>query len=600
MSDDAGSDVRPTSPRRRLGWFLLIFVVALGLRLAHVAQLQSSPLIEAPILDEQVHDTWAQQFAAGEAWSVDRRTGEPRPYFRAPLYVWFLGGVYALAGHDPGVAPRVVQAILGALACGLLFLLGARLFDERTGVIAGLAMAATWTLVYFDGELLIVPLLVFLDTLLLLLLARARDLGTRLAWALAGVVLGLSALARPNILLFAPVVAAWILWLERPRGLARGLATAAVFGVAVAACVLPVTLRNTLVAGDSVLISSQGGVNFFIGNNPVSDGTTAIVPGTSADWWEGHDQTHAIVAQATGSEPTDSEVSQWFFARAFEFWRDQPGVAFDLFVHKARLFFSRQEWANNKCIYTFVDEFTPWTARLPIGFWIAGPLGLLGLLIALRRDPSRLFPLWAFVATYSLSVVAFFVTARFRQPVLPALILLGVYAATWLVRRARQRATGPLVTGVLTLAALFALVLHIPGRGYSGVHRVTEDFYGTLANELARQGKHDEALYWFGRTVESARQKLESGEATPEHAAHVTRILYSSLYMAGNLLEQQGRAQESLNVRRQLLPYLAPDSPQRLEAHERMAFLLDQLGRPNKAIEQRAEAARIRDVLSGR
>ena len=585
---------------RRALWFLLVFLVALGLRLAHVAQIQDSPLIEAPILDEQVHDDWAQQFAAGEAWSVDRRTGEPRPYFRAPLYIWFLGTTYAVFGHDPGVAPRVLQAVLGALACGLLCLLGARLFDERTGLIAGLVMAATWTLVYFDGELLIVPLLVFLDTLLLLLLARARELGTRRAWAAAGVVLGVSALARPNVLLFAPAVCAWILWLERPHALGRRLATVAVFTLAVCAPVLPVTLRNKLVAGELVLISSQGGVNFFIGNNPVSDGTTAIVPGTSADWWEGHDQTHQIVAQALGHPPTDAEVSRWFFDRSFEFWREQPGLALSKLGEKGLMFLSRQEWANNKCIYTFAEEFAPWTARLPFGFWIIGPLGLLGLLLALRRDPSRLFPLWAFVAVYALSVIAFFVNARFRQPLLPALILLGAYALTWLIERARQRDRGSLLAGGLTLVALFALVLHVPGRGWSGVHRVREDFFGTLANELASQGKHDQALYWFGRTIESAREKLSSTEASPEHAAHVTRILYSSLYVAGNLLEQEGRAEESLAVRRQLLPYLAPDSAQRLEVHERMAFLLDRLGRPKRAAEQRAEAERIRDLLARR
>ena len=39
-----------------------------------------------------------------------------------------------------------------------------------------------------------------------------------------------------------------------------------------------VTLYNATAGGDLVLIASQGGVNFYIGNNERSDGRTAIVP----------------------------------------------------------------------------------------------------------------------------------------------------------------------------------------------------------------------------------------------------------------------------------------------------------------------------------
>ena len=99
-------------------------------RVVHLVQIQDSPLIGAPILDEKVHHEWATLFAAGEPWSVDRASGEPLPYFRAPLYVWFLGTVYRVAGVDPALAPRLVQGVLGALACGMVFLLGQRLFSR--------------------------------------------------------------------------------------------------------------------------------------------------------------------------------------------------------------------------------------------------------------------------------------------------------------------------------------------------------------------------------------------------------------------------------------------------------------------------------------
>jgi len=579
-------DVRPAR-RRSWPWFLAVFAVALAPRIAHVVQIQDSPLIEAPILDEKVHHEWAALFAAGEPWSVDRATGRALPYFRAPLYVWFLGTVYRIAGVDAALAPRLVQSVLGSLMCGLLFLLGQRLFSRSVGLVAGFAAGLDWILVLFDGELLIVPLIVFLDVALALLLVVAAQKRRPRWWAAAGLVLGVSAIARPNVLLFAPAALVWILQLER-----RALPGVA-FTLGVLAMVLPVTARNWIVGGDPVLIASQGGVNFFIGNNPMSDGVTAVVPGTSPDWWEGYDQTHAMVAADLGRRPKESEVSRWFFAKGREFWREHPGVALRGFARKARFLFNRQEWANNKCLYTFVEEFAPATGWLPVGFWIVGPFGLLGLALTLRRS-RELFPLWGFVATYGFSVALFFVNARFRAPLVPFLIVYGAYAAVWMVQRARARDLRALGLATAALGGLLVAVNWIPERGLSAPHRATEDFLGTMANELANRGETEQALYWLDRTARSAAEHLTAEDLRPEYAQHLTLILYSTLFRAGNLLEAEGRAQEAVQAYRAMLPYLPPGSLQLADIHERLARLLDGLGRPKKAEEHRAQAAAIR------
>ncbi len=590
-------DARP-GRRGTLCWFAALFLVALAARALHVIQIQDSPLTRAPILDEKVHHEWASQFAAGQPWSADRVTGEPQPYFRAPLYIWFLGTVYKLFGVDAAVAPRAIQALLGSLGCGLLFLLGQRLFSRTVGVVAGLAMALDWTLVVFDGELLIVPLIVFLDLALVLSLVRAHDRPSTPAWALAGALLGLSAIARPNVLLFAPAALAWILWVERrrERPWMRALASGALFCAGVLLLVSPVAARNWIVGGERVLVASQGGVNFFIGNNPLSDGVTAVVPGTSPGWWEGYDQTHAMVARELGRSPSESEVSQWFFERGLAFWRDEPGAALGNTLRKARYLVNRQEWANNKCLYTFVDEFAPATARLPVGFGLVGPLGLLGLALAMRRA-GRLFPLWGFCATYGLSVVLFFVNARFRAPLVPFLILFGASAAVWLVQRARAKEPLPVAGGALLLAALALFVNWIPDRGLTSAHRVPEDFLGTLANELADRGETQRALYWFDRTTRSAIERLERGDLRAEYAQYLTVILYSSLYRAGNLLEQEQRPEQAIRAYGGVLAYLPPNAPQRLELHERLARLLEGQGRAKKAEQHRARAAAIRAGL---
>jgi len=585
-----------------LGCFLAVVLAALAVRLLYLAELSENPLFEHPILDAKVHHEWAQDVAAGKPWSVDPRSGDPIPYFRAPLYIWFLGGIYRVFGIDPGFAPRLIQSLLGALSCGLLFLLGARLFSRKVGLAAGLTAAVYWILVYFDNELLIVPLIVFLDLAALLLLVMAAERRRWLLYALAGACLGLSAIARPNILLFAPFACLWIVAWEwrRPQGGWRcGLGRAVLFGVCLLLPIVPITIRNYTIGHDRVLIASQGGMNFFIGNNPHSDGVSAVIPGASSDWWEMYDAANAMAARELGGRPQPSEVSRFFFQKAIAFMRDDPGAAAWLMLRKAHYFVARQEIYNNKCIYTFTEEFTPITRWLVIGFGSVGPLALLGLGLCLRRGQRlRLFPLYGFVLVYACSVILFFVTARFRVPVVPVLILFAVYACFWLVESARRQAYRPLAIALAALALLSALVLQTPGPGFSRIRRNPLEFYCTMGNELARQGQREDALLYLDKVVESARTEL-AGAATAKRE-FLRRMLASTLLVKGSLLVQEERSTEALAAWQRAFDYLVPLSPEAATIHDCIGALLDRQGRDQEALRHKQQAARIRRSLGGR
>ena len=66
------------------------------------------------------------------------------------------------------------QACLGAVTCGLTVLLGCRLFDRSTGLLAGLMTAFYGPLIFFESELLGSGWAAFWAVSLLLLLDRAR------------------------------------------------------------------------------------------------------------------------------------------------------------------------------------------------------------------------------------------------------------------------------------------------------------------------------------------------------------------------------------------------------------------------------------------
>src|SRR5438128_1820264 len=131
-----------------------LFLGALMVRLLYLSQYANSPFFWVPALDSLYHDLRAQAIAAGR--------GDPHAFFRAPLYYYFLGGIYWIFGHSFWAA-RLAQAVLGAANCVLLYQLGQRLFRPMVGLIAAGAMTLYGPLVYFDGELLSPVLELFLD-----------------------------------------------------------------------------------------------------------------------------------------------------------------------------------------------------------------------------------------------------------------------------------------------------------------------------------------------------------------------------------------------------------------------------------------------------
>ena len=496
-------EARCGGPRSR--WLEALGVTALiglglGLRLLFVTHMQENPLHHEPVMDSEVHVAWARALASGREFAPFA----DRPFFRAPLYVWWLAGVFWLFG-DSLLVPRLLQCGLGAASVGLVYLVGRRAWDTRVGLLAALWAATDWVLIYFDSELLIPTLIVPLNLLALWLAlgyARSGRVGQA---AGAGLVWGLSAIARPNVLLFAPLFALWFL-LQRARSWRHGLAAAAGFSAAVLVPILPITAHNTFARGDFVLISSQAGLNFWIGNNPYSDGVTAVAPGTSATWWQGYRDVIAQAEQAEGRPLRASEVSQHYSRRAWDFLLNSPEQSLPLLAKKLGLFWTAHEYANNTDIHFFAHHFS-WVPRLSLGFAVLAPLGLLGFALSLR-DP-RLFPLWGFLIVYTLGVVAFFVNSRYRVPVLPVLMLFAARALVWGGENLRERRWGP-----VALALVFALGFGAWSTWRAPRAGLGANGYVQLALAESRRGN-------FDASVELIRRALERD---PDHVDALVRL----------------------------------------------------------------------------
>jgi 4-amino-4-deoxy-L-arabinose transferase-like glycosyltransferase len=565
-----------------------LVLLSLGLRVAYVLQSRSSPLFDAPQMDALYHVEWARAFAGGE-------TFQEGPFFRAPLYPWALGAVFALFG-DGLLTPRLLQAGLGAAATLLVYLIGRRAFDRRVGVLAALFHASSWISIFYDAELLLESLATPLCLLGLWLALGLAERPTRRGLLGTGLVFGLSAITRPNVLLFLPLLALWVAR-RGERGRA-GLARAGLLTLGVLAPILPLTVHNAL-EGDRVLISYQAGVNLWIGNNPQSDGSTAIAPGTRADWWGGFEDTHSDAAAAEGRALRPSEVSSHYVRRTLAAIGADPAWWLGHMAWKLRLYVMDWELGNN-------EEPRFLAARsflrfLPMRFgWLAG-LAALGLWAA-RGRPGARAPLMAFVVAYSASVVLFFVNARFRLPVLPVLAVYAAHGAWWLtdaVAARRWRAAG------LGLAAAAALgvgsLLLVPGL----VRRNSNSNGHLLLGQAELRAGHHASAHaelahalelWPASTVARAalghlgRERFGAGDY--EAAARAFRALAAHPPRAFDTVFSLGRSQ--LAAGHAALALEAFEHALELPEPEQEAFLYEAFGRTVMLHEQ---AGRAREAL---
>jgi tetratricopeptide (TPR) repeat protein len=485
---------------------VIIFSVALAVRIVYVLGLRASPLFDTLVMDELYHDQWARELAGGN-WVGTQ------VFFRAPLYPYLLGVLYRVFGPNYMLV-RLTQGLVGSVSSVLVSAIGRRLFNLPVALGAGLAAAVYPMLIYFDGELLITSLIVFLDLLLLLSLQRGRESGRIGDFALSGLILGLSAIARPNILVLLPFVLLWIMLIALPetrRG-KRFLLSLVTLG---ACCLVisPVTLRNYLVGRDFVPISSQAGINFYIGNNPDSDGVTAIAPGTRGTWWGGYDDASRIASQSEGRVLRASEVSSFWMRKGLEFLKERPRSFLALLSKKVWLFYNGRELSNNKDIY-FFSRFSRllsalvWRRIIYFPFGIVSALSILGMAMG-WRDSKKLFLAYSFVISYTASVVVFFVTSRYRMPVIPILLLFSAFAV-WKMWRLLLEGKWRFLC--LWLAGLVVLLLLANSHLLGPKSSPDVQNYYTLGTVYGRKGDVEKAIDCYRTAI-----RLDSTFADPHN-----------------------------------------------------------------------------------
>jgi tetratricopeptide (TPR) repeat protein len=268
--------------------------------------------------------------------------------------------------------------------------------------------------------------MMWLGTLLnmtaLFTLYRWQDRPGLKKYVLVGVLIGLSALARANILVFLVVVVVWIAVVPGER---RRLPGVGVLLVSVLVTILPATLHNYLASRDFVPITSNGGVNFYVGNS--EDATGIFYPPKGINLVT-DDAVKKYVERHLGREVKASELSRYWYSEAFDFMREHPGQALKLLLRKTAMYLNGYEMPQIES-YDVARRDHSALRALFVNFWMLISLGLIGMVYSIK-DWRRQFLLYGYVLAFSASVILFFITARYRAQIAPVLAL---YAAQTLI-----------------------------------------------------------------------------------------------------------------------------------------------------------------------
>ncbi|MBD3349326.1 MAG: hypothetical protein GF400_09065, partial [Candidatus Eisenbacteria bacterium] len=196
-------DMTGKRDRKALLWMAGIAALAAVARIVYMIEVHDHPLQMVATADPRIYDLRALEILRGR-WLPDDVF-----FHSSPIYPYILAGIYGLFGHSY-TAVRLVQSAFGVGTVLVLFSIARRLFGPREAVVAGVLSSLYVAFIFFDSELLMITFVVFFAVAALSLLLRYAERPTAAVLFGAGLLLGLAALGKPNVLLFVPVALFWL------------------------------------------------------------------------------------------------------------------------------------------------------------------------------------------------------------------------------------------------------------------------------------------------------------------------------------------------------------------------------------------------------
>jgi 4-amino-4-deoxy-L-arabinose transferase-like glycosyltransferase len=359
---------------------------------------------------------------------------------RGPVYPLFLASTYFVFGYDYNVV-RILQSIIGAITCLLIYLIANKLYDHIIGFYTLIIMIAYPSLIGYSGLLYSETLTAFLLSLFILFYLLAMNKKTFTFFIITGIFLGLLILCYPKFL-FLPIVFGFSIYFYNSfqKNFTKyylALICGVVFMIA------PWTLRNFNEFGKLIPVATGSGSTLW----------HSTLPEDHTEWYFDREPVLSEFKKFFNN-PQDSyeqdkflfsvKTNEIFMKKAITNIKDNPLLFVSLFIKR---FFRQWVASNGNSFYIlsgatsdyllsknysilFIKIFLFFLQMYIIIF------ACIGILVDYASNKKNLFsPL--FLSIFYLSIInsIFMTQPRYQIPVLGLLLIYTVLGSRWIFLR---------------------------------------------------------------------------------------------------------------------------------------------------------------------
>ncbi len=385
---------------------LYIFGISLIIRLAYI--------IFFPTViwgDANAYDAMAIGLIEGNGYGGGTSSYWP------PGQPFFLAAIYTVFGYNLQIA-YIFEALISSLTCIVIYYIGKTVLNKKIGLISGLIAALYPTFIIYSGSLNTETLFIFLFTLSALCLLKIHEEPSAKNILIAGVSFGLAMLVRPAIMGLIPFILIWMSLSSKDRK--RDLIKFITIFLIAMVVMSPWTIRNYNVHHEFVPVSTNGGVNFWIGNNPEATGTYG-----SHDW---------TTMPNSPFINTSDEIKRdrLGYEKGLEFIKEKPRafliLSFKKFAHFWRLELKLFVLYFDEC---FINPIPKWLFMVlapltVLPFIILLPLAIFGIIFYQKWD-MKAYLLILLIFYYILIHSIVFASGRYHLQIIPYLIIFAAY-----------------------------------------------------------------------------------------------------------------------------------------------------------------------------
>jgi len=467
-------------PPKKFFILILIIILASALRLSNFIETKrNNPIFDIPIVDS------AEYVAVAEYYMNKNWLGPPGSFWHPPMYSYFIAIIFKLFGRS-GDTVKIIQIIIDLFNTLMVYFITRKIFDKKVAMIGMLLYALYIPIIQFGIEILppvfIICLLLITVLAIFIFFESFKFRKLRLQWLiLSGISFGFLIITLPNFLLCLPFILVWLFFYLRNLRWPVSLKYVAIFTVLSLIPTILVTLRNYITAKEIVIVSYNGGINFYVGNNQNTYQTLTARPGFE---WE------RLLMTAYGQERITNfaDQSRFYYKKGSEFILHQPANWLGLMIKKFILFFNSYEFSRNFDLRFFSQFF--FITKLPIArLNIILPLSLAAIFVlflarALIGNREKMMLVLLLIFVYSFSIILIFITARYRLPIIPLLIIFAAYYIATLITKLRDRDYMNIIK-LVSLAGFFTIFTQVKFFGNSYPYTIAPSFtYSQIGNAL--------------------------------------------------------------------------------------------------------------------